>query len=156
MEGLDCGQRRSLSQELEAKQTLLDQLRALAAEDPDFLTHLLEDETMATPRKLAQAAADQPGCGAAKPTQPRVYDQTIHVLKSAVRNAKLGREEELTALKRLEDQARLIERHTSGPSVEELIAQEQRLSHSYGGRSVFGWEHPPKDCAAQRSFLLQA
>jgi hypothetical protein len=34
-----------------------------------------------------------------------------------------------------------------GPPVEELIAQEQRLSHSYGGRSVFGWEHPPKDCA---------
>ena len=27
----------ALSQELEAKQTLLDQLRALAAEDPDFL-----------------------------------------------------------------------------------------------------------------------
>ena len=26
------------SQELEAKQTLLDQLRALAAEDPDFFT----------------------------------------------------------------------------------------------------------------------
>jgi phage terminase large subunit-like protein len=28
----------ALSQELEAKQTLLDQLRALAVEDPDFLT----------------------------------------------------------------------------------------------------------------------
>jgi hypothetical protein len=21
------------------------------------------------------------------------------------------------------------------------------LSHSYGGQSVFGWEHPSKDCA---------
>ena len=81
------------------------------------------------------------------PVSLRVYDQTIHVLKSAVRNAKLGREEELTALKRLDDQARLVERHTSGPPIEELIAQEQRLSHSYGGRSVFGWEHPPKDYA---------
>ena len=75
----------------------------------------------------------------------RVYDQTIRVLKSAVQRAKLAREEELAALKRLDDQARLIERHTPGPPVEELIAQEQRLSHSYGGRSVFGWEHPPKD-----------
>jgi hypothetical protein len=35
----------ALSQELEAQQTLLDQLRALAAGDPDFLTDLLEGET---------------------------------------------------------------------------------------------------------------
>jgi hypothetical protein len=35
----------ALSQELEAKQTLLDQLRALATDDPDFLTDLLEGET---------------------------------------------------------------------------------------------------------------
>jgi uncharacterized protein len=81
------------------------------------------------------------------PVPLRVYDQTIQVLKSAVQSAKLGREEELAALKRLDDQARLVERHASGPPVEELIAQEQRLSHCYGGRSVFGWEHPPKDCA---------
>ena len=81
------------------------------------------------------------------PVPLRVYDQTIQVLKAAVQSAKLGREEELAALKRLDDQAQLVERHTSGPPVEELIAQEQRLSHSYGGRSVFGWEHPPKDCA---------
>jgi len=81
------------------------------------------------------------------PVPLRVYDQTIQVLKSAVQSAKLGREEELAALKRLDDQARLVERHISGPPVEELIAQEQRLSHSYGGRSVFGWEHPPKDGA---------
>ena len=77
-----------------------------------------------------------------------VYDQTIQVLKSAVQNAKLGREEELAALKRLDDQARLVERHSSGRSVEALIAEERRLSHSYAGRSVFGWELPPGDCAA--------
>jgi hypothetical protein len=35
----------ALSQELEAKQTLLDQLRALAADDPDFFTDVLEGET---------------------------------------------------------------------------------------------------------------
>jgi hypothetical protein len=35
----------ALSQELKAKQTLLDQLRALAVEDPDFLTDLIEGET---------------------------------------------------------------------------------------------------------------
>ena len=35
----------ALSQELEAKQTLLDQLRALTADDPDFFTDVLEGET---------------------------------------------------------------------------------------------------------------
>ena len=35
----------ALSQELEAKQPLLEQLRALVAEDPDFLTDLIEVET---------------------------------------------------------------------------------------------------------------
>jgi hypothetical protein len=35
----------ALSQELEAKQTLLDQLQALAADDPDFFTDLIERET---------------------------------------------------------------------------------------------------------------
>jgi hypothetical protein len=36
----------ALSQELEAKQTLFDQLRALTADDPDFFTDLLEGETI--------------------------------------------------------------------------------------------------------------
>jgi uncharacterized protein len=85
------------------------------------------------------------------PVPLRVYDQTIHVLKSAVRNARLGREEELAALKRLDDQARLLDRHTSGPSVDALMAEERSLSHSYAGRSVFGWELPSKDCAAADS-----
>lgn len=82
------------------------------------------------------------------PVPLRVYDQTIQVLKSAVQSARLGREEELAALKRLDDQARLIERHASSPSVEALIAEERRLSLSYAGRSVLGWEPPPRDCAA--------
>jgi hypothetical protein len=71
-----------------------------------------------------------------------VYDETIRVLKSAVRTAKLGPQEELGALKRLDEQARTLERLATGPSVEELIAQERERSHLYGGRSVFGWEAP--------------
>jgi hypothetical protein len=64
------------------------------------------------------------------------------VLKSAVRSSKLGREEELGALKRLDEQARLLEQKASGPSVEELIADERDRSHAYEGRSVFGWALP--------------
>jgi hypothetical protein len=63
----------------------------------------------------------------------------VRVLKSAVHAAKLGREEELGALRRLDEQARLLERCASGPPVEELIAGEREQSHNYGGRTVFGW-----------------
>jgi hypothetical protein len=77
------------------------------------------------------------------PVPIKVYDETIGVLKSAVQKAKLGRHEELGALKRLDDQARKLERHASGPSLETLIADEFEQSHAYGGRSVFGFEPPP-------------
>jgi hypothetical protein len=76
------------------------------------------------------------------PVPLRVYDQTIQVLKSAVQKAKLGRDEELSALRRLDEQARLLEHQASGPSVEELVAEEREKSHSFGGRSVFGDEPP--------------
>jgi uncharacterized protein len=77
------------------------------------------------------------------PVPLQVYDEAIRVLKSAVRNAKLGRDEELGAIKRLDEQARLLERCVSGPPIEELIAQERAQSHQYGGRSVFGWAPTP-------------
>jgi hypothetical protein len=71
-----------------------------------------------------------------------VYDQTLGVLKSAVTSAKLGREEELGALQRLDKQARLLERHARGLSFDDHVAAERAASHAYGGRSVFGWEGP--------------
>jgi hypothetical protein len=77
------------------------------------------------------------------PVPIRVYDQTIATLKTAVRNARLGREEELAALKRLDDQQRLAERQAA-ISVDGVMAEERLRSHDYGGRSVFGWE-PPAD-----------
>ena len=76
------------------------------------------------------------------PVPVRVYDETIRVLKSAVKKAKLGREEELAAVKRLDDQARILERRVSGPSVEQLITEEKASSQSYAGRTVFGTRKP--------------
>ena len=81
------------------------------------------------------------------PVPLRVYDETIRVLKSAVQKAKLGREEELGALTRLDEQARRLERHATGPTVPELIAEERQRSHEFGGRSVFGWA--PDDSARE-------
>ena len=74
------------------------------------------------------------------PVPTRVYDHTIAVMKTAVQNAKLGREDELAAIRRLDEQARRLEATATGPSVDALMASERRCSHDYGGRSAFGWE----------------
>ena len=71
-----------------------------------------------------------------------VYDQKIRVLKTAVAKARLGREEELAALKRLGDQARRLEGRVTGPTFPQVLGQERLASHANGGRSVFGWEPP--------------
>jgi hypothetical protein len=77
------------------------------------------------------------------PVPTKVYDQTIAVLKAAVNQAKLGNDERLAALKRLDAQARALERVATGPSLPAHIAEEFARSHDYGGRSVFGWEPAP-------------
>jgi hypothetical protein len=82
------------------------------------------------------------------PVPTKVYDKTIGVLKSAVAQAKLGQDEKLAAIRRLDEQARRLEAHVSGPSFEAVIAEERRLSHGYGGRSVFGLEPPPFGASA--------
>ena len=78
------------------------------------------------------------------PVPLKVYDETISVMKVAVQKAKLGQDDELAALKRLDDEARRVERRAE-PPVEAVIAEERRLSHAYGGRSVFGWEAAPEE-----------
>ncbi len=81
------------------------------------------------------------------PVPLTVYDRTIDVLKTAVQKAKLGQSEELAAIKRLDEQARRLERHVSGPSVEALFVEERARSHECGGRSVFGVEPPLQERA---------
>jgi hypothetical protein len=74
------------------------------------------------------------------PVPIKVYDETIRVLTSAVQNAKLGRDEEMQTLKRLDQQARRLERSAQGPSLDAFIAGERAASPDLDGRSVFGWE----------------
>ena len=74
------------------------------------------------------------------PVPIKVYDETIGVMRSAVRKGRLGRDEELQALKRLDDQSRRLEQYVTGPDLKEIVAGEYEKSASFGGRSVFGWE----------------
>jgi len=72
------------------------------------------------------------------PMPLKVYDETSRVLKSAMRKARLGQGGELVALRRLDDEARRLERLACGPSLEELMAQEQNahIPMEAGARSA--------------------
>jgi len=74
------------------------------------------------------------------PVPLKVYDETIRVMKSAVQKARLGRDEEMLALKRLDSQARRLEGFVDGPSLEAFVFDERAASPALDGRSVFGWE----------------
>lgn len=70
------------------------------------------------------------------PVPLRVYDETVRVLKSAVDQARLGNEDKLSAIRRLDEQARVLERWADGPSFDEHLARERAHSQEWGGRSV--------------------
>jgi hypothetical protein len=76
------------------------------------------------------------------PVPTKVYDKTIGILKTAVTQAKLGNDEKIGAIRRLDEQARRLERNATGPSLNSFLAGERVRSHEYGGRSVSGWEPP--------------
>jgi uncharacterized protein len=70
------------------------------------------------------------------PVPLKVFDETIRVLKNAVNRAKLGSPDTLSAIRRLDDQARTLERITDGPTFDAFIARERSASESMGGRTV--------------------
>ncbi len=78
------------------------------------------------------------------PVPLKVYDETIRVLKGAVGKARLGQDEELAAIKRLDAQARELEGRVGGPSFAAFIAEERARSDEYGGRTVFDDAAPPR------------
>lgn len=72
------------------------------------------------------------------PVPLTVYDETLRVMRDAVDRAKLGNDERLSALARLDREARRLERTATGPGFEDLVAHEAARSHELGGRTVFG------------------
>jgi hypothetical protein len=70
------------------------------------------------------------------PVPLRVYDETIHVLKSAVNRAKLGNADRLHAIQRLDRESRILERVASGPTFTEFVRDERAKSADYDGRTV--------------------
>jgi len=78
------------------------------------------------------------------PVPLEVYDRTISVLKQAVSAARLGQTEKLEAVRRLDEQARRLEKSATGPELDEILERERARSHDYGGRDVSGPAQPPR------------
>jgi hypothetical protein len=75
------------------------------------------------------------------PVPLAVYDETIRVLKHAVERAKLGNDERLAAIRRLDQQARALEGTVGGPGFAAFTAAERARSDEYGGRTA--WNSDP-------------
>jgi uncharacterized protein len=73
-----------------------------------------------------------------------VYDRTLTVMRQAVEQAKLGNDERLQALQRLDRAARRLEQVVSmdAEQFERLLQRENDRSFLYGGRTVSGRARP--------------
>lgn len=77
------------------------------------------------------------------PVPLKVYDETIRVMRNAVDRATLGNDDKLAAIRRLDEQARALERAVTGPGFNEFVAEESQHARDYGGRTV--WDSGRRD-----------
>lgn len=73
------------------------------------------------------------------PVPLRVYDRTLAVMRAAVESARLGNDDRLAALRRLDAEARRLERAEAGV-FDAFVAHEEQHTAEWGGMSVFGPE----------------
>jgi hypothetical protein len=66
-----------------------------------------------------------------------VYDETLRVLKDAVARAKLGQAERLSAIERLDQQARRLD-GAAGPGFDAFVRDQRAQMHAWNPRSVVG------------------
>lgn len=72
------------------------------------------------------------------PVPLKVYDETLRVYRDAVANAKLGRDVQFEALKRLDREARRFESQYTGPIAAGYMANERAHSAALGGMTAHG------------------
>jgi hypothetical protein len=81
------------------------------------------------------------------PVPLRVYDETLRVLRRAVDGARLGRDEQLAAVRRLDLESRRLEVAAAGlgPGFEAFVAAERAAGPGLGGRTVLDPPARPAD-----------
>lgn len=67
-----------------------------------------------------------------------IYDETIRVMRSAVRSAHLGRRDQMEAMRRLDAQSRSLEAVAEGQGINAYIKKQRELAPFYGGMTTDG------------------
>ena len=70
------------------------------------------------------------------PVPLMVYDETLRVLKNAVERAKLGQADKLSAIERLDRQARNLD-NEKGPGFDGFVKEQRAQLHAWKPRTVF-------------------
>ncbi len=86
------------------------------------------------------------------PVPLEIYDETLRVFRRAVDGAKLGQDDKLAALRRLDDQCRVVEAAAKGralpaseaATLSAIVAHERRVSPSLGGRTWLDGARRPR------------
>lgn len=77
------------------------------------------------------------------PVPLKIYDETLRVLRAAVDSAQLGQRDKLEAIRRLDAQARSLERSAIGPDLATFIEREWQAAPALGGRTVWATKRGP-------------
>jgi uncharacterized protein len=77
------------------------------------------------------------------PVPLAVYDRTLGTLREAVGRARLGNDDRLAAIRRLDQEARRLE-SGAGPAFDAFVGTERDRSHEWGGMTVMGPARPPR------------
>ncbi|MEM7583952.1 MAG: DUF763 domain-containing protein [Acidobacteriota bacterium] len=90
------------------------------------------------------------------PVPVDVFDHTLTTLRQAVDAARLGNDDRLQALERLDRQARQLEQHVElegqpAQGFDAFLETERRRSPDYGGRTVFGPAGRPRPRKPRRT-----
>jgi hypothetical protein len=112
-----------------------------------FALSLVAEVVHGTPSRFADPArysfAHGGKDGHPFPVPLKIYDETLRVLRHAVSEAKLGQDDKLAALRRLDQQCRDVEAAAAGRplpaplSLPAVIREERRLAPTRGGRTCF-------------------
>lgn len=79
------------------------------------------------------------------PVPTHVYDETISALKSSVEKAKMGETDRQKVIKKLTKLAQKAEENfTPNDNFEAVLQKERDDSWKCGGRTIKGYEKPPK------------
>lgn len=80
------------------------------------------------------------------PVPTKIYDETIHILQSAVEKAKIGDADKFKAIKSLGHVSQMLEEsfQPDVESFEKVVKYENDSSYKWGGRTVYGKAKPPQ------------